>query len=198
MTNRDFYLAVTEFQTAPCGSDRSLESYLLALRQLCLPLAAAPSLSGESFLQLLDAAFTAEVPPFPEEWRTLTFDDNAPGFAGFEACLIQQVVDLREMAESGDLEHPQRYFGIDSPRGRRWYNFDPAGFLECAVQGMYGGWDPDDDTGRILVPGPVAVIGADGQLTECDPTDLETPVTAIAHVTWEHFSEFLSYGQYYE
>ena len=197
MTNRDFYLAVTEFQTAPCGSDRSLEHYLLALHQLCLPLATTPSLSGEAFLQLLDTAFTAEFPPFPEEWRSRTFDeeDPDPGFAGFEACLIQQVVDLREMAERGALEDKYRYFGIKSPRGHSWYNFDPATYLECATAGMYGGWHPDDDTGRFRVPGPLVAAGDEG---DYERTSQELPFHEIAHVTWEYFSEFLWCGQIYE
>lgn len=198
MTNRDFYLAVTAFQTAPCGSNRSLEHYLLALRQLCLSLDHLPALSGEAFLHVLEAAFTAEAPAFPEEWRTRTIDEQAGGFAGFDATLIRQVVDLRELAESGGLADEQRSFGLDAPSGHRWYNFDPAGYLECAVQGMYGGWDPNDDTGRVLVPGPVAALDAEGNVVDCDPQDLVQPVGEIASVTWDDFREFLFYGQIYE
>lgn len=198
MTNRDFYLAVTAFQTAPCGSNRSLEGYLLALRQLCVPLASTPALSGEAFLHLLEAAFTSEAPPFVEEWRSRTFTEDIPGFTGFEACLMRQVVDLREMAENGLLENEYRYFGIDSPRGLRWYNFDPRGFLECAVEGQYGGWDPEDDTGRVHVPGPVLVAGENGELSSCAPEDIERPVEEIACVTWDEFRDFLFCGQCYE
>jgi hypothetical protein len=39
------------------------------------------------------------------------------------------------MAEAGTLENEYRYFGIDSPTGFRWYNFDPCSYLECGVRG---------------------------------------------------------------
>ena len=43
------------------------------------------------------------------------------------------------MAEAGALEDEYRYFGIDSPTGFRWYNFDPCSYLECGVRGSLGG-----------------------------------------------------------
>jgi hypothetical protein len=37
------------------------------------------------------------------------------------------------MAEAGMLENEYRYFGIESPTGFWWYNFDPRSYLEAAV-----------------------------------------------------------------
>jgi hypothetical protein len=47
----------------------------------------------------------------------------------------------------GTLANDQRYFGVDSPRGSRWYNFDPLTFLECAVAGTFG--EEDDPVFEI-------------------------------------------------
>ncbi|MEL6546575.1 MAG: hypothetical protein AAFQ82_18250 [Myxococcota bacterium] len=49
----------------------------------------------------------------------------------------RQILDLRGMAETGMLEDDARYFGVDTPEGRRWYNVEPIGwpmlvdFVEC-------------------------------------------------------------------
>jgi hypothetical protein len=102
------------------------------------------------------------------------------------------------MAERGLLDNEMRYFGLNAPRGSRWYNFDPCTFLECATAGSFGGWRPGDDTGREYVPGPVAALGEDGRLTSRDPRDIPNPVVPIAAVSWEKFRDFLGDGQWYE
>jgi hypothetical protein len=35
----------------------------------------------------------------------------------------------------GALDNKFRGFGIPSPRGEYWYNFDPCGYLACAARG---------------------------------------------------------------
>src|SRR5262249_46794018 len=123
---------------------------------------------------------------------------NQRGFVGWEARLIRQVVDLREMAEGGMLDNELCYFGINAPRGPRWYNFDPCTFLECATAGTYGGWQPGDATGRAYVPGPVAVLGEDGRLTTRDPREVPAPRVPVLEVSWDDFCHFLGNGQWYE
>jgi hypothetical protein len=125
-------------------------------------------------------------------------DAEAPGFDRWESFLLRQMVDLREMAEQGMLADEHRYFGIDSPRGQRWYNFDPCTFLECAAAGSSGGWQSGDDTGRAYVPGPVAILGDDGTVTTSDPQDVPDPVFSIREVSWDDFQSFLGCGQWYE
>jgi hypothetical protein len=102
------------------------------------------------------------------------------------------------MAEQGMLADEQRYFGIDSPRGQRWYNFDACTFLECATAGSFGGWQAGDDTGREYVPGQVAVLGDHGTVTTADPQDVPDAVVLIGELSWEAFQSFLGCGQWYE
>jgi hypothetical protein len=199
-TNRDLYTAVAELCASQRDSPRDLEEYLRALWALGSALRERPALSLVEFFGFLRAAFTATVPPFDKRWPYLygNASDSLSGFAAWEAFILRQVVDLREMAESGTLAEELRYFGVNSPRGQRWYNFDPCTFLECATAGSFGGWEEGDDTDRDYVPGPVLAVGEDGQLRESDPRDLDRPVAPIDSVSWEDFRFFLGQGQWYE
>jgi hypothetical protein len=198
-TNRDLYRAVSELTATQRDNPRGLEEYLRALGALAREFRDRPALAVDDFVRLLAAAFTATAPPFDESWRPRYGEGREQqGFWGWEATLRDQVVDLREMAESGVLGNDLRYFGVNSPRGRRWYNFDPCTYLECATAGSYGGWRPGDDTGRDYVPGPVAVMREDGQIRSCDPRDVPDPVVPIPVVSWDDFRCFLNQGQYYE
>jgi hypothetical protein len=177
----------------------------------------------DEFFGLLSAAFTLPAPPFDEAWRSRYSDDGthplaaclaakmgirqpsreaenagSSSFHHWESFVLRQIVDLREMAEQGMLANDERYFGINSPRGQRWYNFDPCTFLECAMAGSFGGWQSGDDTGREHVPGPVAVFGDDGTLTTSDPQDVPHSVVSIGEVGWEDIEDFLGCGQWYE
>jgi hypothetical protein len=149
---------------------------------------------------MLASAFNFPVPVSEEEWRSryeLNFNDF-PGFRGWGERILRQVVDLREMAEQGQLADEYRYFGISAPRGPQWYNFDPCTFLECGTVGCFGGWEPEDETGRTHVPGPVAVLDEDGRIVSVDPQDVPNLVVPILEIRWEDFRELLEYGQIYE
>jgi hypothetical protein len=199
-TNRDLYLAIAELIRQQQTSTRSLEEYLRSLWEAARKYREHPSLTVDELFEVLAGAFTLPVPPFDSAWRIRYTEDFADvaGFGGWEARILRQVVDLHEMAEQGMLDDKMRYFGIDSPRGQRWYNFDPCSFLECATAGSYGGWQPGDDTGRDYVPGPVMAMGKDGQLEECDPREVSAPVVPIREVRWAAFQSFLGDGQWYE
>ncbi len=166
-TNRDLYMAITDLVGEHKSGKRDLEEYLRSLWGEARRFSELLTLSANDFFGLLSAAFTQPAPPFNEEWRSQyeEHDPDAPGFSGWESFLLRQIIDLREMAEQGGLTNELRYFGINSPRGQRWFNFDPCTFLECATAGSCGGWQPGDDTGREYVPGQVAVIGDDGRIT---------------------------------
>jgi hypothetical protein len=125
-------------------------------------------------------------------------EPDTAGFAGWTSTLICQVIDLREMEAAGQLSNDLRYFGLDAPRGGRWYNFDPLAYIECGLAGALGGWEPDDPTGRQFVPGPVAVLGTDGKLTTANPADIERVVQAMATLEWDQLKDFLWCGQQYE
>jgi hypothetical protein len=93
--------------------------------------------------QLLEEAFVAEPLPFDETW--LQYDapphlseetDNARAFSVLQHMICYQIADLHRMAEANLLENKLRFFGIDSPTGYTWYNFDPSGYLGCAIGGI--------------------------------------------------------------
>lgn len=96
------------------------------------------------------------------------------------------------------LDNEYRDFGIDAPRGSRWYNFDPVSYLECGMDGALGGWEPGDTTGRQFVPGPVAVLDADRHFHSMAPQDMVDPLVEMFEVSWKQFQDFLECGQMYE
>lgn len=199
-TNRDLYLAIEQLQKQHEGCTRTLEEYLLAVLDLSVPLADRQQITLAELHLILSGGFTHDPPPFTEEWRDCYDqvpheDDN---YVGWHATVIRQIVDLREMDECGTLKNEMRYFGISAPRESYWYNFDPLGYLECAMAGSFGGWEPGDDTGRQYVPGPVAVLGDDGSIQSANPEDLPIPTFNMPMINWEHFKAFVICGQSYE
>jgi hypothetical protein len=201
-TNRDLYLAITALcaTRVSAGALPSLESYLRSLWRLSQPFADRTALTPAEFFELVSGAFDA----MPSDVNPASTDiDQAPpdettGFAGWQSTLIRQMIDLRDMEAAGQLTSDLRYFGLDAPKGQRWYNFDPITYLECGLAGALGGWKPDDATGRAFVPGPVAVLDADGQITAADPAEIERLVHAVPELSWALLIDFLWCGQQYE
>ena len=192
MTNRDLYGFIAELvkERAACGV--TLQRYLENLRRLAGGLRARDAVSPDELAALLRAAFD------PEPGAVALGPAATEGHVAWEQRITQQIRDLDEMRQDGTLDSEHRYFGVDAPRGGRWYNFDPGTYLECAAAGTFGGWQEGDDTGRAYVPGPVAVIDASGAITSADPRDLDDPVVAMPQITWEMFIDFLEAGQSYE
>ena len=199
-TNRDLYAAVSELIKRHENTSRSLEAYLSALWSIGRPASGQDALAVESFFQLLATAFEADVPKFDESWRSRDAADidDLRGFDGWEAAILRQIVDLHEMDEAGTLADETRYFGVNSPRGNRWYNFDPCVYLECATQGAFGGWQPDSDTGRDYVPGSVVAFNESGELKARNPREADDPVVALSSISWDAFRDYLWCGQSYE
>ena len=54
-----------------------------------------------------------------------------------------QLAELSRMRASGQLADESKFFGIVSPSGHGWYNFDPFSLLECGARGLmdYAGED---------------------------------------------------------
>lgn len=198
-TGRSLELTIEALRERAEGTGGTLEDYLRAVWTLARPLRDHAALSVDTFLHLLEAALTAPVPPFDDSWRrlpTITGDER-PGFAGWESQILRQIRDLREMEEAGAMRDPERWFGMDAPSGSRWYNYAVPDYLGGAVAGTFGGWQPEDGR-RMVVPGPVAVMGQDGQITDVDPSQIEPPRHEIPGVTWDLFTSFLRCGQWYE
>lgn len=134
-TNADLYFAVSQLIAQYQESTRPLEEYLRALWNVAPRHRGQESLTPDEFLDLLAEAFVAEPVPYEADLEPYSGPDFEPSVCHLfdvEIVLVGQIIDLREMAASGQLANPHRYFGIDSPRGERWYNFDPCTFLECA------------------------------------------------------------------
>lgn len=199
LTNRDFYLAILALCESRREDERTLDNYLLALLGLAERYAPQDGVTLDQMHALLTEAFEAAPLAFDPHWRNAS--EQTPRTDAYErwrACAIAQVVDLRDMEACGALANEYRYFGIDAPRGGRWYNFDPCTYLECATVGAFGGWEPEDDSGRRFVPGEVATIAADGTFGAANPEDIERPILSLPYVDWATFVEFLWMGQNYE
>ncbi|NOK62042.1 MAG: hypothetical protein GFH27_549321n29 [Chloroflexi bacterium AL-W] len=199
-TNRDLYLAIETLTHDHRFDGRSLEHYLLALLRAAEPFADAEALSLNDFYHLIVQSFVIEPHEFDEGWCQQY--DQLPykevGFSGWRATVIRQIVDLREMAENRILANKYRHFGVDSPRRSRWYNFDPVGYLECAMAGSFGGWEPGATSGREFVPGTVALLADDGSIQGANPEDIPRPQFEIPYVSWEECKGFIICGQVYE
>ncbi|HEY4002291.1 MAG TPA: hypothetical protein VGO93_25690 [Candidatus Xenobia bacterium] len=180
MTNRDIYLAIERLCKRKKGTAVTLEAWLTSLRAR---LPGREPLTPQAFLELLEAAFEPA-----EAGKTGTAPPDVL------QRLDAQVTDLQDMARSGQLDDQFRYFGINAPSGRRWYNFDPLTFVECGVVGAMGGWEDGDDTDREYVPGEVAVLGGGS----VDPREIEHEVEQIEVIEWSLFRMFLGCGQTYE
>lgn len=197
-TNRDLYLEVAKQINDHRADGRSLEVYLRALYGLAQAHGGAAALSPATFLKLLSDAFVAPPADVGEHWFQTQSWEETKGFQGFCETLEAQVVDLIEMEKEGMLQDEQRYFGLDAPRGGRWYNFDPCTYLECGMMGAFGGWEAGDDTGRDYVPGLVTVMREDGEWDAVDPRELDSPAEEVGELSWDALTHFLRSGQWYE
>jgi hypothetical protein len=198
MTNRDLYLAIADLKDKALG--RQLEDYLCALYLLATEYKPLDQIGSSLFLDLITRAFTTDIAPFASEWSALFCADSSElaGFERFESTILSQIVDLHEMAGDGRLDNDLRYLGIQSPRGRDWYNFDPSTYLECAVEGSVGGWEPGDSTGREFVQSQAIMPDGGRNTGVVEPRDVECRVFQIATLSWEQFAEFLELGRLYE
>jgi hypothetical protein len=181
-TNRDLYLFIRRLREVTAYHDRDLEEYLRALWQLGSKHKTEEALPLGVFAELIESAFRESAPPFDPSWRNLVGprETKREGFGGWQDTILWQIVDLRDMDEAGMLRNEMRYFGINAPRGNRWYNFDPMTYLECAAAGTCGG--VRDGDGRKKV----------------HPDVPDDPVIEIPDVSWDGFTDFLWAGQHYE
>ena len=198
-TNRDVYLAVAKLSEQGRESLRTLEEYLRSLIRAIQPYENVAYLTSTQFTDVLAQALVGDALPFDPVWES-NYNKNIEdtGFDSWRATIRRQVVDLRDMAAAGTFENTMRYFGVTSPRGTLWYNFDIGTYLECAAVGSLGGWEPGDATGRELVPGPVAVLEPDGSISSRNAGEIRRPLISMDRVAWARFTRFLECGQLYE
>lgn len=200
-TNRDLCLFVADLLEASANNARPLEDYLLALWRLASPHRSHDGLDLPTFTHLLEAALTEEPSSFESAWAEMhryRDREHLVGFPRWAQTIAGQIVDLHEMAATGALADEYRYFGIDAPRGSRWFNFDPLKYLECAAAGTFEAWREGDPTARTYVPGPVAVLDDKGHITSADPREIPERTVELKLITWDLFARFLVCGQIYE
>ena len=117
------------YATAP-----PLEAYLTSLWQVVR--LAQPATPNQALIaSWLAAAFEKPPPSFDPSWLDLDSDPfrDVRDFNTWEILALGQIADLKRMAVAGQLGNDLRYFGITSPSGQQWYNFDPFTFLECGA-----------------------------------------------------------------
>jgi hypothetical protein len=173
----------------------SLCDFLTALYFNAQPDRDKSSISLERFIDLLRMSFQ----PVPQEAPAAPpFDRTKVGYAQWSDTILRQIRDLKEMDRKGMLGKVLNFLGLSAPSGAYWYNFDPCGYIECGMAGAFGGWREGDDTGRIYVPGEVAVSDDRGKISFHDPRSLADDQYAMTSMSWDEFREFLMCGQAYE
>lgn len=161
MTYNEFYNKINYRNNT---DNRDLETYLLALLKL-VEQEREQTLTADSLLKLFLDAFSSEPKKFDAEWlkivkapdektiykkftnKAASSSEDKNEVAGdigiyYTIAVLQfQIAELHKM-KGKQLDDNDKYFGIDSETGNRWYNFDPDSILEC---GMRCYIDPDDD-----------------------------------------------------
>ncbi len=156
MNTEQFYEKINNFKDK--FQNRDLEEYLLSLYKLVVN-QRDREITLEFIIKVLGDAFTSELCEFNEEWlRCNTPPDenrlskkftnpnltqkidksNTSDLEPFDftiAVIKFQVAELHKMRDK-QLKDEERYFGVTSETGHRWYNFDPFGNLSCGVACM--------------------------------------------------------------
>ena len=188
MSNLDLSTSVSQLLEHHENNQRQLETYLLSFWLLAAQYKNRTGIDANKFIELLGLAFTANIPAFQNEWRSPNFDLYADGdgsYLAFEETILEQIVDLREMDETGLLSNELRYFEIDSPRGNRWFNFDPTSYLECAAAGL-------DAYSRQASEDARTAVSEKDEYSGCQNSTLSS------QMSWKQIKEFFWCGQIYE
>ncbi|MFC4913865.1 hypothetical protein [Actinomadura gamaensis] len=194
-TNRELYLHFLQLGQEARSASWSLSAFLRALWKVSGPLRDRDGVEPDDVAAMFTAATLTPPPPFDPAWRTKDLSlagDEPADHADWERVLLSQLADLEDFAEQPP--GPRARFGVDAPRppgsGRRatparWYNFDPATYLECAVAGSVGGWD-----------------AADGARVPLDTASAAAPtrsyVRDITAMSWADLARIAVCGQMYQ
>ncbi|MEO6992641.1 MAG: hypothetical protein ABI273_03330 [Lacunisphaera sp.] len=193
-TNRELYKSIEQLIKKKEGEPvLSLEVYLSQVIQRAGRYAHQESMNLEDFFCLLRDAFDGDRDSGEVVPQVLT-----AGFSNWKTEVERQVEDLKQMAQNGQLQGKYRYLGISAPSGEQWYNFDPCTYLECGVEGAFGGWTEGDETGRVSISGDVASVDSDRASSSSDSGNVDPFSVQLQKITWEMFSDFARCGQYYE
>ncbi len=190
-TDQELFAAIANTQRANQSSERSLQDYLLALLPGLKEFRDQEGLSADSFSELLATAFSSEPSTFDEKWtRQKPFHEVGQTHDEVEQQLISQIVDLHYMEKSGQLKDGYKYFGLKSPRGSYWYNFDPSTYIECGLAGAFGS--------RDFYIGETMTVGLHGNVTYGYQERPEREAQPMKWLTWKDIGLFVVMGQMYE
>lgn len=116
----------------------SLKEYLIGILYNSKDFNMKNGIGISDFLTILDKAFS-KVPDssFHDEIQLSKkppmIDEEDGNYDTLKDTLFFQINDLTCIEKDDSLINNQlKYFGIDSPNGNRWYNFDPFTYLKCA------------------------------------------------------------------
>ena len=207
VTNRELYVAATELLARHAASDRSLAGFLRSLRAAFEPHHQAAGLTPDQFLDAIEQGLAGPALGPDRAWRLedLSAGEEPADAVGVEKVLKSQVLDLEDAETSGAARDEYRFFGmaVGRPEAARratsdhYYNWTPLSYVECGVVGAFGGWEVDDDTGRVLVPGDVAVLTDEG-VVSMPADEVPSPVVELSMLSWSDVARFLWCGQHYE
>ncbi|WP_245667963.1 hypothetical protein [Actinomadura macra] len=194
-TNRDLYLHFLHLGQEARAASWSLSAFLRALWRVSAPLSGRAELEPDDVAAMFSAAATTPPAEFDPAWRAKDLSlpgDEPEGYADWERVVLSQLADLEDFLTAPP--GPQARFGADAPRPHgtgpratppRWYNFDPATYLECAVAGSLGGWDAADGA-RVPLP------------TAPGEAPARSYVRTITTMTWGDLARIAVCGQMYE
>lgn len=185
MTNRELYQFVRQLRNKfEPQKSLSLEQYLSSLWAI-VSVHQDTQLTIEKLVEWLDTAFRQTPPPFNSDWLDgqVNYPQDQATYEDWQNLILFQIADLHRMAEAGLLADPYRYYGLDSPSGVRWYNFDSFTYLECGIRGAFGGYVAEEVI--VLISPP-------------EGESADSPVYQIEQFTWTDFIEILECGQCYE
>ncbi|MFL5728463.1 MAG: hypothetical protein ACJ75J_03155 [Cytophagaceae bacterium] len=144
--------------------NRDLEEFLLALYTLVHEHKQLEP-TFELLSLLIAEALRAEPAPFNPEWLTITqppewnFREDELSSEDLKSEEIKFLISVLEfqiaelhIMRGKQLDNEMRYFGVDSDRGNRWFNFDPSTNL---LQGLVAigpeGREPQPEASWMLL-----------------------------------------------
>ncbi len=137
---------------------RTLEEYLRSL-WIVINRHKGQTASYQLFAEIASEAFDTDPGEFDHQWllyeKELTWDyhddkyvireykngnwvitqSDVDDFEILTHTILCQIADLYRMRDR-QLADPYRWFGVASPTGNDWYNFDVFGYWECATRGV--------------------------------------------------------------
>jgi len=188
-TNRDLYLHVLKIGRDARAASWSLSAFLRTLWKTSTALRGRETVELDEVAALFAAAGSNPPPPYDPGWTTkdLTISGDAPSsYEDWENVLLSQIADLEDFLTDPRGARQDEIVLAPRPEGtgarstpRRWRNFDPASYVECAVAGSLGGWKVEDG----------------GRVPEEGSTLKESPVREVGEFDWVELSRLIVCGQ---